>query len=143
MVKNLKAFVKNNPKVLNALQTYSGFSKQQIFNHLTFGQGPTIKVEEMTGRFGFYNKNSGNKTLHIRASYVRGLEQSYLQSTKEAAAFLLAVTILHEYIHLGTAQNNISEGVYDFGLGFERDAFNVIVDDDNAGTVVIKFSKYF
>lgn len=23
------------------------------------------------------------------------------------------------------------------------DAFNVIVDDDNAGTVVIKFSKYF
>ncbi|NIM35091.1 MAG: hypothetical protein GTN67_06570 [Hydrotalea flava] len=143
MVKNLKTFVKNNPKVLNALQTYSGFSKQKILNHLTIGQGPTIKVEEMTGRFGFYNKNNGNKTLHIRASYVRGLEQAYLQSTQEATAFLLAVTILHEYIHLGTTQNNISEGVYDFGYGFERDAFNVIVDDDNAGTVVLKFSQYF
>jgi hypothetical protein len=35
--------------------------------------------------------------------------------------------------------NNISEGKYDFGLGFERDAFNVIVNDDNAGTVVINF----
>jgi Metallopeptidase toxin 3 len=143
MVKNLKTFVKNNPKVLSALQTYSGFSKQQILNHLTFGQGPTIKVEEMTGRFGFYNKNNGNKTLHIRASYVRGLEQAYLQSTQEATAFLLAVTILHEYVHLGTTQNNISEGVYDFGYGFERDAFNVIIDDDNAGTVVLKFSQYF
>lgn len=143
MVKNLKTFVKNNPKVLNALQAYSGFSKQIILNHLTFGQGPTIKVEEMSGRFGFYNKNNGNKTLHIRASYVRGLEQAYLQSTQEGTAFLLAVTILHEYVHLGTTQNNISEGVYDFGYGFERDAFNVIVDDDNAGTVVIKFSKYF
>jgi hypothetical protein len=143
MVKNLKTFVKNNPKVLNALQKYSGFSKQQILNHLTFGQGPNIKVEEMNGRFGFYNKNNGNKTLHIRASYVRGLEQSHLQSTQEATAFLLAVTILHEYVHLGTTQNNISEGVYDFGYGFERDAFNVIVDDDNAGTVVLKFSKYF
>jgi hypothetical protein len=143
MVKNLKTFVKNNPKVLAALQTYSGFSKQQILNHLTFGQGPIIKVEEMNGRFGFYNKNNGNKTLHIRASYVRGLEQAFLQSTQEATAFLLAVTILHEYVHLGTTQNNISEGVYDFGYGFERDAFNVIVDDDNAGSVVIKFSKYF
>lgn len=143
MVKNLKTFVKNNPKVLNALQAYSGFSKQQILNHLTFGQGPTIKVEEMTGRYGFYNKNNGNKTLHIRASYVRGLEQAFLQSTQEATAFLLAVTILHEYVHLGTTQNNISEGIYDFGYGFERDAFNVIVDDDNAGTVVIKFSQYF
>ncbi|MBN8836378.1 MAG: hypothetical protein J0I09_03915 [Sphingobacteriia bacterium] len=81
MVKNLKTFVKDNPKVLNALQTYSGFSKQQILNHLTFGQGPTIKVEEMTDRFGFYNKNNGNKTFHMRASYVRGLEQAFLQST--------------------------------------------------------------
>ena len=143
MVKNLKTFVKNNPKVLTALQTYSGFSKQQILNHLTYGQGPKIKVEEMNGRFGFDNKNNGTKTLHIRASYVRGLEQSFLESTKEATAFLLAITILHEYVHLGTSLNNISEGVYDFGYGFERDAFNVIVDDNNAGTVVIKFSKYF
>jgi len=143
MVKNLKTFVKSNPKVLSALQAYSGFTKQQILNHLTYGQGPLIKIEEMSGRFGYYNRNNGNNTLHIRASYVRGLEQAYLQSTQEATAFLLAITILHEYVHLGTTQNNISEGVYDFGSGFERDAFNVIVDDDNAGTVVIKISQYF
>jgi hypothetical protein len=143
MVKNLKTFVKNNPKVLNALQIYSGFSKQQILNHLAFGEGPLIKVEEMKGRFGYFNKSNGNKTLHIRASYVRGLEQAFLKSTQEATAFLLAVTILHEYVHLGRTQNNLSEGVYDFGLGFERDAFNVIVDENNAGTVVIKFSQYF
>ncbi len=97
----------------------------------------------MNGRFGYYNKNNGINTLHIRASYVRGLEHAFLQSTQEATAFLLAVTILHEFVHLGTTHNNISEGVYDFGLGFERDAFNVIVDDTNAGNVVIKFSQYF
>jgi hypothetical protein len=143
MVKGLKTFVKDNGVVLNALQKWSGFSKQQIIGHLTFGNGPLVKVEEMVGRFGYYSKNNGNKTLHIRASFVRGLEQSVLQSTKEATAFLLAVTILHEYIHYGTSRNNISEGVYDFGFGFERDAFNMIVDDDNAGNVVIKFSNYF
>mgnify|MGYP006356696685 FL=1 len=143
LVKNLKTFVKENPEVLNALQAYSGFSKQQILEHLTYGQGPTIKVEEMGGRFGYYDKNNGINTLHVRASYVRGLEQSYFESTKKATAFLLAVTILHEYIHLGTTHNNKSEGVYDFGYGFEMDAFNVIVDDQNANNVVIKYSKYF
>jgi len=143
MVKNLKSFVKDNPKVMNALQIYSRFSKQDILNHLTYGNGPTIKIEEMNGRFGFFNKANGNSSIHIRASYVRGLEKAYLQSTQEATAFMLAVTILHEYIHYGTSRNNISEGKWDFGIGFEKDAFNVIVDDDNAGSVVIKFSNYF
>ena len=143
MVKNLKDFVKNNPAVMSALQKYSGFSKQQILDNLTYGQGPTIKVEEMNGRFAFYNKNSGPSTLHIRASYVRGLEQAYLPSTQQATAFLLGVCILHEFIHYGTTKNNISEGGYDFGTGFERDAFNVIVDDDNAGNVVLRFRQYF
>lgn len=143
MIKNLKKFVKSNPKVITALQVYTGFTKQQILDHLTFGQGPLIKLEEMTGRFGYYNKRNGINTLHVRSSYVRGLEQSFLASTQSATAFLLAVTILHEYIHLGTSQNNKSEGIYDFGNGFERDAFNVIVDDNNAGIVIIKFSNYF
>jgi len=143
MVRNLKTFVKNNPKVLNALQTWSGFSKQQILNHLTYGQGPKIKVEEMTGRYAWYKKEPGNNTLKVRASYVRGLEVANLEKTKEGTAFLLAVSILHEYIHLGTNHNNISEGKYDFGLGFEMEAFNVIVEDNNANTIVIKFSQYF
>lgn len=143
MVKGLKTFVKNSPEVLSALQAYSGFSKQDILNKLTFGQGPTIKVEEMSGRYAFYNKNNGASTLHVRASYVRGLEQSQLPSTKKATAFLLAISILHEFVHYGTSVNNKSEGIYDFGFGFERDAFNVIVDDDNAGTVVLKFSQFF
>lgn len=79
----------------------------------------------------------------IRASYVRGLELSVLESTKKATAFLLATTILHEYVHFGTHQNNISEGVYDFGFGFERDAFNVIIEVDKAGEIVIRYNKYF
>ena len=35
LVKNLKTFVKDNPDVLNALQRYSGFSKQKIIDHLS------------------------------------------------------------------------------------------------------------
>lgn len=143
LVKNLKTFVKENPKVLNALQAYSGLSKTTILDHLSFGEGPIIKVVEMDGRIGQFKKLSGNKTLEIRASYVRGLEQANLLCTKEATAFLLAVTILHEYVHYGNFSISRSEGIYDFGTGFERDAFNVIVEPFNAAEVVISFTKYF
>ena len=81
--------------------------------------------------------------MHVRASYVRGLEAAYLEKTKEGTAFLLAVSILHEFVHYGTFHNNISERVYDFGFDFERDSFNVIVDETNANEMVIKFSEYF
>ncbi len=143
MVMNLKTFVKENPKVMEALQKYSGLSKTQILDHLSFGQGPIISIVEMEGRIGQFKKENGNKTLEIRASYVRGLEQAVLESTKEGTAFLLAVTILHEYVHYGNFIGKRSEGAYDFGFGFERDAFNVIVEYFNANSVVIKFSKYF
>lgn len=140
---NLKTFVKENPKVMDALQKYSGLTKTQILDHLSFGQGPIINIVEMEGRIGQFKKENDNKTLEIRASYIRGLEQAVLQSTKEGTAFLLAVTILHEYVHYGNFTGKRSEGAYDFGFGFERDAFNVIVEYFNANSVVIKFSKYF
>lgn len=143
MVMNLKTFVKENPKVMDALEKYSGLTKTQILDHLSFGQGPIINIVEMEGRIGQFKKENGNKTLEIRASYIRGLEQAVLQSTKEGTAFLLAVTILHEYVHYGNFTGKRSEGAYDFGFGFERDAFNVIVEYFNANSVVIKFSKYF
>ena len=144
LVKNLKYFVKDNPEVMNALQTWSGLSKQQIIDNLTYGQGLLIKIEDqnMDGRYAYYNKNSGVKVMHVRASYVRGLEMAILPSTKKATAFLLAVSVLHELVHYGTNLNHISEGIYDFGYGFEKDAFNIIVDDDNAGNVVVAFKIF-
>lgn len=141
IVKKLKTFVKGNPKVLAALQKYSGFTKTKILEQLTFGKGPVIKIEEMNGVFGYYNKNKGSNVLHIRASYVRGLEQAFLESTRSATAFLLAVTILHESVHLSRNENNLSDK-YEFGIGFERDAFEVVTDELNAYEVSIKFNPF-
>ncbi len=142
LVKNLKVFVKQNPKVLSALQYWSGFSKQQIIDHLSFGQGPTIKLESTipihgTNFYGVYEKSSS--TIKINLAYVQLLELINIERYKEGVAFLLAVTLLHEYVHFGTTHNNISEGGYDFGYGFENDVFNVIVENSNALDVVINF----
>ena len=141
MVKNLKTFIIANPVVMAALQKYSGFTKQQIIDKVTFGKGPIIKVIELEGIYGNYDSKVNLNILNLRASYVRGLEQSFLPSTQQATAFLLAVSILHEFVHYGTTTNHKSEGIYDFGFGFERDAFNVYVEENNAATIMIKFKK--
>ena len=145
LIKNLKSFVKDNPEVMSALQKYSGMSKQKILAILTYGKGLTVKVTdvEMDGKYANYNSNKyGVNILRIRASYVRGLEQAVLPSTKKATAFLLAASMLHELVHYGTGQNKINEGIWDFGYGFERDAFTMIVEDNNAGNLVLKFKKF-
>ena len=144
MVKNLKTFVVNNPKVLNALQKWSNLSKDYIINHLTFGQGAIIKIEEMYDRYGYYNKSKGTSTLHISLSDVQRLENSQNETTKATLSFLLSVSILHEFCHYGTAASNISEGQIEFGDSFEKQAFNIIVNNDtNAANVLIRFKKYF
>jgi len=94
----------------------------------------------MSGKYGYYNKTISSNILHIRASYVRGLEAAQLSSTKQTTAFLLAVAMLHEFVHFGTALHNVNEGHVEFGTQFEYSAFNIIVEDDNAGNLVIKFN---
>jgi Metallopeptidase toxin 3 len=143
LVKNLKAFVKGSPEVMAALQKWSGFSKQKILEKLTFGNGPKIKVEEMHGSVGWNNEKTSPGIIHVRASFVRGLESSYYQSTKQSTAFLLAVTILHEFVHYGRHHNKLSEGGYEWGWGFEQEAFNVIISDENASKYYLNISKYF
>jgi hypothetical protein len=141
LVKNLKSFVKSSPEVMAALQHWSGFSKQQILDKLTFGSGPIVKVVEGLDGFSSYNKKTGENILKINASWARGLEAAVLPATKQGTAFMVAVSLLHEFVHYGTGQHNINEGDYDFGWGFERSAFSVIVNENNANEISIKFKK--
>jgi hypothetical protein len=141
LIKNLKSFVKSSPEVMASLQYWSHLSKQQILDNLTFGKGPTVKVVEGIDAYSSYNRVTGENILKLNASWVRGLEAAVLPATKQGTAFLLAVSLLHELVHYGTGRNNISEGEYDFGWGFERSAFHVIVTDLNANEVSLKFKK--
>jgi hypothetical protein len=142
LVKNLKDFVKSSPDVMASLQHWSGFSKQQILDKLTFGQGPTVKVMDLpNGIFSQYRKDQAVNVLSISRSLAQGLEGAVLPATKRGTAFLVAVAILHEFVHYGTGQHHISEGAYDFGWGFERTAFDVIVNQNNANEVSIRFKK--
>lgn len=143
LVKNLKSFVMSNRKVLSALKKWSGFSEETVLEYLSFGKGPIIKVVPMTGAFGYFNGKENPAVLNIRDSYVDALEFAPFSFTRESLAFLLSVTVLHEFIHFGTHLNGVSEGAYDFGNVFEKEAFNIIVNTDNLNRVYINFAKYF
>lgn len=144
LVKNLKTFLLNEPTVMAALKKYSGFTESDILKMLEFGKGPSIVIEEMTGRFGFYNRAIPN-ILKISASWVRGLELASLPSTQRGTAFLLAVTILHEFVHYGRFVNDISNTIngkpFEMGLGFEQATFGIIIDATNATQYSYKFYK--
>lgn len=126
---------------MDALIYWSGYSEQQIKEKLKFKEGPMIVIKELNGDIGYFNHNEGLDVINIDISWVRGLEQAYLTSTKEATAFLLAVTILHELVHQGRYANELDKYTWEYGYGFEESAFGMIINRTNAGKYSYRLYK--
>jgi hypothetical protein len=138
MVKNLYSFVQNDTKVLNALKHWSGFSESQILEKVQFGKGPTIIIKDITGACGYFSRAENPNAIFIDAGWVRGLEQANLTSTKQATSFLLAVTVLHEFVHQARAANNLDKD-YEYGEGFEIMSFGLVIKASNAADYSYRF----
>lgn len=143
LVKNLKSFTMSNKDVFAALKKWSGLSEDKILEYLSFGEGPIIKVGPMGRSLGNYNATINPAILNIKEYYVNILESTPSSFVKKPIAFLLAVTILHEFVHFGNHVNGISEGAYEFGTSFEKEAFNVVVNTNNLNDVFINFVNHF
>lgn len=143
MVKGLATYVKNNPNVLSALVSFSGLTKEQVLEKVQFGEGPQIKVSDDIEGFGLFSQSKPDE-LFLNGAYVRGLEQSVLDGTQQATAFLLAVTTLHEFVHWGRFLSGLPssgpKGV-EMGLEFERSAFKATISEVNAGKYALQFYK--
>ena len=121
LVRGLPDFVENDPKVKAALIEFSGISWSEIKPKLKYGSGPELFVTDLLQQEGA--KLVGNCTcngpgtpnrIDIEVRYVRGLEQATLTGTQQATAFLLGVTILHEFVHHTRSVNNLPEGQYEY-----------------------------
>ena len=147
LVRNLPTFVKNNPKVLKALEKWSGFSPDKIMELLTFGKGPIVKVMDLRSIKGpdilghCLCPGVPQTQIEIEVAFVNGLENAYLQSTQEATAFLLTVVLLHEFVHWGAMTNGINEYPSEFGNEFETQAFNLRITKKNAGQYYYEYMK--
>lgn len=142
LVKSLKTEIQNNPTTLSKLVELSGLSEQQVLASLTFGQGPNIRlVPNLTGPSGpnYGNFNPADPTyININLDFVLGLEQSSLSSTRHATAFLLAVTILHEFIHFGNYVTGYDTNGNEMGNLFEISTYGIIITHLNAGYYIIQ-----
>lgn len=141
LIKRLESFVANDKKVMDALIKWSGYNREQILEKVKFGQGPTITVKELTGKYGYFDRAENPDVINIDASWVRGLETANLLETQEATGFLLAVTALHEFVHQSRAANGLDRN-YEYGYGFEQSAFGLIIENDGAAPYNYRFRLY-
>lgn len=142
VVKNLKTEIQNNPNTLNRLVELTGLTESQVLGNLTFGQGPSIRlVPNLTGPSGpnYGNFNPADPTfINIKLEFVLGLEQASLSSTRHATAFLLAVTILHEFIHFGNYISGYDTNGNEMGNIFEYETYGFTITHLNAGYYIIQ-----
>ncbi|GGI24190.1 hypothetical protein [Pedobacter mendelii] len=141
LIKRLESFVANDKKVLDALIKWSGYNREQILEKVKFGQGPTIVVKELTGKYGYFDRAENPNVINIDASWVRGLEAANLLETQEATGFFLAVTALHEFVHQSRAANGLDRN-YEYGYGFEQSAFGLIIENDGVAPYNYRFRLY-
>jgi RHS repeat-associated protein len=141
LVQGLRDYVKKNKNVMQALLDYSGLSKKEILKALEYDNGPQINIVELTDLYGYFDRNESMDAINVDKSWVLGYEKAQLNSTKEATGFVLAATLLHEFVHLGRYSKGLSEGIYDYGFGFEKGAFGGnIIEKENA---IKLYKKYF
>ncbi len=70
----------------------------------TEGQVILLKNFSKSGKYGESGYSSPyGKASFISAIFVRGLESASLSTTIQATSFLLAETVLHEFVHWGRA----------------------------------------
>ena len=134
--------IANNPKIMNALMKYGQFSRQDIIKGLTWGDGPKINVTTLEGDYiGEFTPYIGSKEIRLNKNFVSQLDTRIgFGVDKDALLFLLAVTILHEYVHYGDDQDGIDyfvkDGESDEGRAFELAAYGQIITRSNARQIL-------
>lgn len=145
MVKGLKSYVQSSPLLLNKLTEISGMTQNQVLDKLTFGQGPQIELipglvhihnGQIDSVYGMFSHATPN-VIKINENYVLGLEQVVLQSTLEATNFLLAVTVLHEFVHYGNYLTGYDPAGNEAGELFENSVYGIIINKYNAYEYII------
>ncbi|MFH7010857.1 DUF6443 domain-containing protein [Flavobacterium sp. FlaQc-52] len=138
-VKQLHNFVKNSPEILDWLSRYSGFTTMEVLSELEYGAGGTLLTEITKAEFG---ETPPDGTMKVNLKWANGLEIVKNNERLQATSFLVAITILHEFVHYGRIKNNLSEGIYEYGDGFEESIFNKeTIDKDNAYKLLEKYGK--
>ncbi|MEK6155689.1 hypothetical protein WIW50_20685 [Flavobacteriaceae bacterium 3-367] len=153
--------IADNAKVINSIHGLTDAPIEKIKEALEWGKGPEIEIKQLGTRGGeqLYGKYDGHvipenvNTLFLDIDLVNDLENlDNSQDFRDEMAFLIAVTILHEYTHLGDtvfgdqfwgelhAEDQSPEN--EVGWIFEEEVFGESVWRSNVGVVMRKSKLY-
>jgi hypothetical protein len=157
VLKNDLPKIAHNQKVIDVINEITDAPKETIKEALQWGKGPTIHIQQLGGegdaeKYGSYRGHLSDdylNTLFLDIDLVTEFENSNITEISDALSFLIAVTILHEYVHLGDIvfgdsfwSDLYSNEVYDpeneAGIVFEKDMFGEAVWKENAGIILRK-----
>jgi len=139
-LKNQLPTVKNNSIIVNAIQTYTSLSELSIEENLSWGSGPTIRIEQLGNNiYGEFRKQNDPNSLYIDIDLVNSMENTNPGSeSADSFIFLIGVTILHEFVHYGDYNYNGDTWNYpqEEGLLFEQDVYGQTVWLQNAKIIL-------
>jgi hypothetical protein len=138
-LKNQLPTIKDNSTIVNAIKKYTDQSTEQIRKDLQWGYGPVIKIQQIGMRYGLFRKNLEPNSLYLDVDLVNQLESTTPgTSLADAFAFLMGVTVLHEYVHYGDYNYNGDHWQYpqEEGLLFEIDVYGQTVWIQNAEIIL-------
>lgn len=142
-LKNKVPQLRFNQFIIDKLEQYSELSVEQIKNDLQYGKGPEIHIAQLNSYgqnvYGIFDHDTPD-ILYVDVDFVNILENSQPGPQGNALAFLLGVTILHEYVHLGDfVDGNDQPG--EEGILFEEATYGESIWIDNAERVLIKWEN--
>ncbi|MGC5744875.1 RHS repeat-associated core domain-containing protein [Chryseobacterium sp. NFX27] len=130
VLSKLPQYLKDNPQILNTLSEDTGLTKEQIlkFMDINSSEGQIIKLKEMKNL-----GQSGYPKSYLNANLVKTFEGLQNAAFIQGTSFLLAVTVLHEFVHWGRAYNILSSdapnnkwGKKDYGGYWEMKTFGTV-----------------
>ena len=126
--------VLENPKIVKALMKNGEFTREQLNEDFMYGKGPIIQLDPYIDYYGLFVPKEGSDELKIKMDVVLDLENAD-GIKKDALLFLIAVIILHEYVHYGDNQDGVQQEVEE-GVQFEMDAYGVEVTEYNMEIII-------
>ena len=109
VLEKLPQFLEANPKVLSTLAEDSGLTKEQVlsFMDIKSPEGQIIKAAQFALKNSkeFRYGQSGYPKSYVNVDLIKTFETLQTPAFIQGTSFLLAVTVMHEFVHWGRAYN--------------------------------------
>ncbi len=142
----LTEFLEANPKVLSTLAEDTGLTKEQVLNFMDIKspEGQIIKAAQFVlkdpkqFRFG----QSGYPNSYINVDLIKTFETLQTPAFIQGTSFLLAVTVMHEFVHWGRSHNSLPTYTKDYESGsyWEMNTFGMDINKNSAYENYKKFN---